>query len=104
MRRVTWPMVAIVALVLGFIAVVFGLIPKSDAASRSALLAVVIAGANACVLWAVAQVQGRTERLDQKVDQVVRQTNGHITTLIAAKTQPDVSRETSRPGEAPDGR
>lgn len=88
MNKVSWPFVAIVGMVLGFLVAIFAIIPKSDATSRSALLAVVIAGANACVLWAV-------QHVNSKVETIAKQTNGHMTKLIEAKTQPDVSRETS---------
>lgn len=100
MNRVTWPLTVIIGMVLGFIVAIFWLIPSSDATSRSALLAVIIAAANASVLYAVAKVQHQGERLDRKVDVLTHQGNGHMTTLLNAKTQPatgDVSRETEQP-------
>jgi hypothetical protein len=95
-NRLTWPLTVVIGLVLGFIVAIFWLIPSSDATSRSALLAVIIAGANASVLYAVAKVQHQGERTDRKVDLLTKQGNGQMAALIKAKTQPDVvSRETT---------
>lgn len=98
MNKFTWPFAAIVGMVLTFLGAIFWLIPKNMPEARTAMLGVIIAGANAAVLYAVALVQRQGERTSDKVDQLTRQTNGNMTTLINAKTQPagtDVSRETS---------
>lgn len=93
--KITWPFAAVVGMVLGFMVAIFWLIPKNMPEARTAMLGVIIAGANALVLYAVALVQRQGERTSEKVDQLTLQTNGHMTALIQAKTQPDVvSRET----------
>ena len=99
MNRVTWPMAAIVVAGLGFVFAIFAIIPQSMPEARTALLGVITAGGNALVLYMMGLLQRQNERTEQKVEQIAQQTNGHMTTLIQAKTQPDrdVSRETLTP-------
>lgn len=99
--KTSWPTVAIVALGAGFVVAVLWLIPSDMPEARSALLGVITASIGTLVTVAVQSLSHQIERTRDKVDTIARQTNGHLTTLINAKTQPDVSRETSGPSGTP---
>lgn len=97
MNKFTWPFAAIIGLGLGFVVAIFWLIPANMPEARSALLGVIMTGVGGLVTAAVGMIGHQVEQTNAKVDQIARQTNGHMTALIQAKTQPDVSRETSPP-------
>lgn len=99
MNKLSWPLVAIVGLVLGFLAVLFGLIPSNLPEARSALIGVIVAAIGSIQVVLVQRISGQVQRTDAKVETIAAQTNGHMTNLIQAKTQPErnVSRETEQP-------
>lgn len=95
MNRFTWPFAAVIGLGLGFVVAIFWLIPSDMPEARSALLGVIMTAVGGLVTAAVGMLGHQVDQTNIKMDQIARQTNGHMTSLIAAKTQPDVSRETS---------
>lgn len=101
MTKFTWPFVGIIGLGLGFVVAIFGLIPNDMPEARSALLGVIMTGIGGIVTAAVGILGHQIEQTNHKVDQVVRNTNGNMSQLIASKTTTDaVSRETTAPEEA----
>lgn len=98
--KISWPIVGIVAIVCGFLVAIFALIPANMPEARTALLGIIGGAIGALQLWVVGRLQEQQHRTDTKINQIAQQTNGHMTTLLASKTQPDqadaadVSRET----------
>ena len=91
-----WPIVACVALVLGFLVAIFQFIPANMPEARTALLGAIVGAIGAIQVALVQRISEQVHRTDAKVETIAKQTNGHMTKLIEAKTQPgDVSRETS---------
>lgn len=83
--RITWPIVALVLIVVGAFVGIFALIPDNDPTARSALLAVVVTLSNAVgVLFA--RQSGR--HVAEKIEEVQETVNGHQTDLIARIPEP----------------
>lgn len=99
MKQISWPFVAIVALILGFLVGVLRVIPSNMPEARTALIGAIVAAIGSIQVVLVQRLSDQVHRTDAKVETIAAQTNGHMTKLIDAKTQPerDVSRETGQP-------
>lgn len=90
---ITWPIVALVALVLAAFVGIFALIPESDPTSRSALLALVVAGGQAIVMVYSQRAAAANARAQQQTQQqlnTVQETvNGHTAAIIAKIPEPE---------------
>jgi hypothetical protein len=84
--RVTWPMVAMLGLVLAFLVGIFALIPDGEPAGRTALLGVITVAASALTTFVTSR---NVARVAEKVDEVDKKVNGRMSQLIDAKTQPE---------------
>lgn len=78
----SWPGAAIVAIGAVLIGFVIWVIPPGEAELRSAVVLGFLGVATSGLMVLV-------QRLSAKVDRVEQQTNGHMSRLIAAKTQLD---------------
>ncbi len=82
--RITWPLVAMVGLVLFFLFGVFVVIPADEPESRTALLGFLVTTSASVVAIIV-------QRLSNKVEKIKDQTNGALSELLQSKTQPDLA-------------
>lgn len=85
-----WPIVTITAVVITALTVILATTPANDAATRSAVLALLATIVPTIIgVWLKASV----DDVKSQVDAVQQQTNGHMTQLISAKTTPEVTKD-----------
>lgn len=75
MQKLTWPFVALVALVLGAFLGIYALIPDNEPESRSALIVFMVAAGNGVL---AIFVNSKMNAVEKKVDRTVHQTNGGL--------------------------
>lgn len=84
-----WPVVALVAIVVGAFVGIFALIPKDEPESRTMLLSAMVAASSAIVVWFVNR---KTNHLNEQVQQVKELVNGNFSQVINKLPDP-VDRE-----------
>lgn len=82
---ITWPTVALAALILGAFVGTFALIPEGEASSRSVLLSVISAASSGVVVWFTNR---RVNEVQAQVSEVKTIVNGNTARLIAKLPDP----------------